>query len=297
MTIDMSLVSKAFNAARSRLQDCHVQINAYAETDEHYYDYDRDDVLQDISEALTSQTHMTRAAVGIVLQLLRLNESLRALDAELTKIENKIGQVSYFDEYLGPHNVVVDLLASHLDLITPLVEIPSHTIEQRQILVRILRQLPHYLEITNNLPSKEKHLQDALLPLLRLAFPDVISHPPTSKQTKTYFPDFGIDSLKTAIEIKFVDEKAKAPLALGELYEDMKGYADSGFSFFIGLIYMTANFITKEQVDAELNKVGIPKSWKVYPVFGPSGKVIQKKKIQQKTKSLEEPKISQRTRD
>ena len=111
-------------------------------------------------------------------------------------------------------------------------------------------------------------MQDALQPALRLVFPDVIREPPIPKQTKTYHPDFGIDSIATAVEVKFADDKQKAKSAIGELYEDMKGYAASEFTFFIGLVYLTGAYLSQDQVNAEMKKVGTPKNWRVYLVFG-----------------------------
>ena len=108
-----------------------------------------------------------------------------------------------------------------------------------------------------------------------LRFRDVIREPPIPKQTKTYQPDFGIESIETAVEVKYANDPQKAKSAVGELYEDMRGYADSEFTLFIGLIYMTAPYLSQEQVDAELQKVGTPKNWRVYLCVGagkPKGK-------------------------
>ncbi|ESY09156.1 hypothetical protein NKK48_29115 [Mesorhizobium sp. C386A] len=279
METKLPLVMKALAAAQSRLQECRLQINAYAEADEYLQDYQRDQYLEDASEILKANTIRARAAIRIVFELLDLDESLKALEAEFEAVADRLGQVSYYDEYLGPYNEVVDLLSSRLDLVVPLVETPSEVREQRRVLVRMLRQLPHFIEGTGNHPKREKDVQDHLLPILRLAFPDVVREAPVPRQTKIYFPDFGIDSVGTAIEIKFVDDKAKAALSVGGLYEDMKGYANSGYSFFVGLIYMTGNYLTQDQVEAELTNVDTPKNWKVYLVVGAGGRVPKTKKL------------------
>ncbi|TIW23418.1 MAG: hypothetical protein E5V65_01125 [Mesorhizobium sp.] len=278
MEINLSLVTKALGAAQSLVQECRLQINAYAEADEHLNDYHRDEYLENASAILKANTIRARAAVGIVFELLELAESLKAFNAEFEGVAEKLGQVSYWDEYLGPYNEAVDVLSSRLDLLVALVETPSEVREQRRVLTRMLRQLPYYIEGTGNLPKREKDVQDHLQLILRLAFPDVVREAPVLKQTKNYFPDFGIDSIGTAIEVKFVDDKTKAASAVGGLYEDMKGYANSSYSLFVGLIYMTGNYLTQDQVDAELKRVGTPKNWTVYLVVGAGGRVSKTNK-------------------
>ena len=118
------------------------------------------------------------------------------------------------------------------------------------------------------MPTQEKDIQDALEPALRLAFPDVIRDPTVSKPTKNYKPDFGIASIATAVEVKFATDMRKAKLVMGELYEDMRGYAASEFTLFNGLVYLTGAYLSQDQVDAELDRVGIPKNWRIYLVLG-----------------------------
>jgi hypothetical protein len=70
-------------------------------------------------------------------------------------------------------------------------------------------------------------------------------------------------------------DRGKAKSAIGELYEDMKGYAASEFTLFIGLVYLTGAYLSQEQVEAELKKVGTPKDWRIDLVVG-SGKTKSK---------------------
>jgi hypothetical protein len=266
----LDLASKAYASARSHIQECYAQINAYAEADEYLEGYERDEYLANMAEQLAVLVRQAFDAVRIAFELLDIDQSRRALELGIEPLVNSISDVNYYDEYLGAHNPVVDYLNSQLNLIAPLITPPSMLDEHRSILYRILKQIPHYIETQGVLPKREKDVQDKLEAVLRLAFPDVIREPPTSKQTKVYVPDFGIDSIETAIEVKYVAESSKAGTAIGGLYEDMKGYAESGYSMFIGLIYMTGNFVTQSQVDAELMKVKAPKNWDVILVVGAS---------------------------
>lgn len=268
--INIELATKAYGAARAAVQDCFAQVNAYADADENHPDYfDADEYLQDMAAHLAELSRKAIDALRILLELLGLDETRIDFDNQIAKFgEADFTNIGYFDEYLGANNVVVDTVSRCLDRIAPLLEIPADVKTERRLLARMLRQSAHYLDATTNVPTKEKDVQDALQPALRLAFPDVIRETPIPKQTKTYHPDFGIDSIATAVEVKFADDKQKAKSAIGELYEDMKGYAASDFTLFIGLFYLTGAYLSQDQVDAEMKKAGTPKNWLIYLVFG-----------------------------
>lgn len=267
MTSRIDLASKAFAAAQSRLQECRVQINEFASADETLDDRERDEVLESVSDRLSSVTIRAKDAVRLVLELVELPGATAAFDEGWVKESAGIGTVDYIDEFIGPYSPPVDFLNYQADLLRPLFSVPNEVDEQRSVLDRMLRQTPHYLEETKQLPAREKDIQDSLEPVLGLAFPDLIREAATPKQTKTYFPDFGIESIQTAIEVKYVKNRGDAPKTLGSLYEDMKGYAASQFDLFLAVVYMTGNYLTEEQVRAEWKKVGVPKSWRVYLLF------------------------------
>ncbi|MBY5704154.1 hypothetical protein HFO38_15715 [Rhizobium leguminosarum] len=263
-----SIAARALASAQNRIQECRLQIFNISDADAHMEGPERDDYLNDLTTAFKTQTYNAKASIGIVYNILGLTDSLRGLEADFEAVRDTVGVVSYVDPFDGAFNEAIDYLQARLELLVPLLEVPSQTQAQRMILTRVLRQLPQFIEHGGMLPTREKDVQDQLHPVLRLSFPDVIREAAVPKQTKTYFPDFGIDSIATAVEVKFVETKSKAALAIGGLYEDMKGYAASVFTHFIGLVYMTGNFLTQEQVEAELRKVQTPKNWEVYVVFG-----------------------------
>jgi REase_DpnII-MboI len=267
---NIELATKAYGAARAAVQDCYAQVNAYADADENRPDdFDAEEYLEDMAAHLAELSREAIDALRILLELLSLNETRVDFDNQIAKFgEAEFTKVGYFDEYLGANNVVVDTVRRRLDRIAPLLEIPADVETERRVLARMLGQTPRYLHQLKIVPTKEHDVQYALQPALGLTFPDVIRHPAISKQTKTYHPDFGIDSIATAIEVKFADNEQKAKSVIGELYEDMKGYAASQFTLFIGLVYLTGAYLSQDQVDAELKKVDTPKNWRIYLVFG-----------------------------
>lgn len=267
---NIELATKAYGAARAAVQDCYAQVNAYADADENHPEgFEAEEYLQDMAQHLAELSRKAVDALRILLELLGLDETRIDFDNQIAKFgEADFTSIGYFDEYLGANNVVVDTLSRRLDRIAPLLEIPADVKTEQRLLARMLRQTAHYLDAITKVPTKEKDVQDALQPALRLAFPDIIRETPIPKQIKNYHPDFGIDSIATAVEVKFAGDKQKAKSAIGELYEDMKGYAASDFTLFIGLIYLTGAYLSQDQVDAEMKKVGTPKNWRVYLVIG-----------------------------
>lgn len=240
-TAKITLATKAFGAARAAVQDCQAQVNEFADADENYpHDFDRDEFMEGLAERLAELSRRAIDALRIVLELLDFDATREAFTAQVAAFqESDFKTVGYYDEYIGASNVVSDALSRWIERIAPLLEIPTATANERRLLVRMLKQTAHYLHSIGQVPGREKDVQDALQPALRLAFPDVIREPPIPKQTKTYQPDFGIESIETAVEVKYANDPQKAKSAVGELYEDTRGYADSEFTLFIGLIYVS----------------------------------------------------------
>lgn len=273
----LALAEKAYIAARERIQACISQINYYAESDEKLpFAHERDEHLEGVKDTLQIFVERAILAIEIVFELLDLHQARRSFKQGLVRFKNKYSEVDYFEEYFGPHVPAVDYLNEQINALAPLLEKPTNLTQKRDILIRVLRNFPQYLEDCSVYPKNEKMVQDHLLRVLRLPFPDVIREPPIPKQTKTYHPDFGIESIATAIEVKFVPEKKLAAPAIGAIYEDMQGYANSDYSAFVAFVYMAGNYLTQSQVDAELKKVNASKAWRVVLVVGGINKANSK---------------------
>jgi len=268
--------AKSIIETRSRIRNCYALIHEYGdiEKDPQLDDFHRDEILEEQAERLRSATHDALISLRIAYDLLRLTTSRNELDQEYEAVRNELGVIKYFDEFMGPYNVAIDLLSARLRALIPLIEVPSDTKNQRTTLSLMLRQIGKYFEETNYFPKKEKDVQDRLHQVLRLPFPDIVREPAAPKQSKAYHPDFGIASIATGIEVKFVYDAKKAASTLGSLYEDMKGYESSKYSHFSALIYMTGNFLTQEAVNAELQTVDAPVNWEVQVAVGP-GRTVE----------------------
>lgn len=263
-------MERAILAAQAKVQQCRAQLNAFAEVDEFFDADQQEQMLPDIAGVLDEMSRKAADSLRVAFELSGLDHHLVEFVSRLSQFDDgDYSKVDYFDEYYGAHTPITEFLSAQLSLLTPLVTETSSTAEQLGMLFGMLSRTAYYLEKSGNVPCREKDVQDALEIVLSMAFPDLIREPTTAKQTKAYKPDFGIESIDTAIETKYLDESGKAGIALGEIYEDMRGFAGSEYKYFVAVIYMTGHFLTQAQVEAEWKKVGAAKSWRLILAVGP----------------------------
>lgn len=126
-------------------------------------------------------------------------------------------------------------------------------------------------------PKNEAEVRRIVGFVLGHCYPDLQKEIPVKGIFKDYKPDFGIPSLETAIEFKFVDSELQLKNCLGGIYEDEKGYKGTkDWKHFIGVIYMTDAYAAPAQVKAEEKRVKMPKNWTLLLVNG-KGKRLEKK--------------------
>lgn len=125
-------------------------------------------------------------------------------------------------------------------------------------------------------PTNEAEVRREVYGLLLHTFPDTTREVPIPQVSKTYKPDIGVKSLKTAVEYKFVDTEAELKTAFEGIYADTKGYGGSAdWTHFFAVIYCTKTFWTPAQLKAECDAVGMPANWQVLLMTG-DGKRRQK---------------------
>lgn len=275
-----TVAQKAFAAAQGCLRDCKAQMHAVAAAEELPDDISKEDYLESEGGALALLIERFYRTIVMVHEALGQSASLAALSSGFEPLRPKLGTVTYYDGDLDlPQSAGIEFLEERLITLAPLVAVPKSMAVQRRILWTMLEQTNVLMGQQSVAPAREKDVQDALEKVLILPFPDVIREPGIPKQTKTYHPDFGIQSLKAAIEVKFVGKKEDIGKAIGQLYEDMHGYNDSAaWSMFLGVIYMTGPFLSQKRLTAEARKAGIPKSWRVCVVVGPGAPLVTSSK-------------------
>jgi hypothetical protein len=277
-----AIAHKAFIAARKRLRDCKAQMHSVVAAEELPDDSMKEDYLESEGRALAHQIEQLFATIVMIHEGLEQTRSLAAFEEKFAPIRDKLNVVEYFD---GDRDMAfspgIDYLDDQLNLLAPLFDIPPSVEVERRILWNILEQTNVLMARQPTLPKREKDVQDALEHALAMPFPDTIREAGIAKQSKSYHPDFGVESLGTAIEVKFVDKAADVGKAIGQLYEDMGGYAGSpSWVQFMGVLYMTGSFTSQKRVNAELKKANCPKNWKVCVVAGVGGSPKAKKSAQ-----------------
>lgn len=266
--------AKAFAAALERLRECKAQMSAVAAAEELPEDNMKDDYLESESKHFASLLVRLFRTIVMIHEALDQRQSLEIFISGFEKLRPTLSTVSFFDgDASMPESAVLDYLAEELTIVGSLLTVQKSATAQWKILWTMLEQTNILIGQQSKQPKREKDVQDVLEKALIIPFPDTIREPSIPKQTKTYRPDFGIQSLRTAIEVKFVAKKGDVGKALGELYEDMHGYAGSPeWSMFMAVIYMTGPFVSKQRVEAEARKAKLPKNWQVCVSVGSGGK-------------------------
>ncbi|MDR5769724.1 hypothetical protein [Caballeronia sp. LZ028] len=145
--------------------------------------------------------------------------------------------------------------------------------ERRKQFEGILINTPKIVKDRSVEPSNEAEVRKCVYDLLIHVFPDAVREASIIQGTKTYKPDIGVKSLKTAAEYKFADSVEEAKKAIGGLYEDMRGYAGSeDWTHFFAVVYMTDAFFTQQQIMAEFKHTRADDNWKPILVIGKGGR-------------------------
>jgi hypothetical protein len=254
------------------------------EHQEHHPYYDEEKEFN--QERLVENLEGIKLKIDFAHEYLGLTKMSKKLTKELEKYNGEFGElkfISFVDVFYSP---VKWILTRHLNALTSHIKIETeseyeHT-NSMMLLEQILRGTPKMLSDRKIEPTNEAEVRNEVYKTLIHVFPDTVREIPIAKISKTYKPDIGIKRLKSAIEYKFVDSESEAKLAIGGVFEDINGYAGSkDWTTFYAVIYMTDNFLTQDQVEAEFKLSKVPHHWKPIVVFG-KGKRERKLKLKNK---------------
>jgi hypothetical protein len=247
---------------------------------------DYDEELEFNKERLVEILEVIKLKIDFAHEYLSLSKMSEKLEKELKKYEGKFGELDYIpfvDVFYSP---VKWLLTRHLNALTSHVKLENESEFENTnsfiLLEQILRGTPKMLTDRNIEPSNEAQVRNEVYNTLIHVFPDTIRELPIAKISKVYKPDIGIKRLKSAVEYKFVDSEAEAKTAIGGIFEDINGYEGSeDWTTFYAVIYMTDNFLTQDQIEAEFKLSKVPYHWKPIVVFG-KGQRIKKTRTKKK---------------
>ena len=274
---------KKINEAReyvSRLQQYYFNRNFYDEPPTYYEEEDF------ATEGLRSALKSMEVMIKFYLEYTGTIKLREQFEKEISEHEKKITHLELFSEdyFYSP---LLSIIEEYFLSITSFTEVKEEIeLKKRyhiEILERILRGTGKLIADKNIEPKNEKEVRLEVYNTLVHVFPDTVREIPISKVTKTYKPDIGIKSLQAAIEYKFVDNLNEAKNCVGEIFEDVKGYEGSAdWVVFYAVIYMTDNFFTSDQIEAEFSLSGVDKKWKPMLVIG-KGQRTKKEKSEVKS--------------
>jgi hypothetical protein len=224
-------------------------------------------------ERLVETLETIKLKIDFAYEYLSLTKMSNKLNSELEVYNGKFGELKYLSFVDIFYSPVKWILVKHLNTLTSHIKIDNESEYENTnsilLLEQILRGTPKMLFDRAINPINEKEVRDEVYKTLIHVFPDTVREIPIAKVSGTYKPDIGIKRLKCAIEYKFVNSQKETKIAIGGIFEDINGYEGSAdWTTFYAVIYMTDNFITQDQVEAEFKLSKAPHSWKPIVVFG-----------------------------
>ncbi len=230
------------------------------------------DYYQDL---LKYQLEELVTGISFILELLGLQSLLAEFKQEIKiyRDENKgklhILTSDNFGDLTCPAIGIINKYLKAIYLTVDISDDKESIEKQRSNLERILISTPKIIYDRDIKPENEADVRKAVYDILIHLFPDTVREVPITKVSKTYKPDIGIKSIKTAVEYKFADSKEEVKKCIGGIYEDIKGYAGSeDWKFFYAVIYMTEAFFTQAQINAEFEISKVDNNWKPILVIG-----------------------------
>lgn len=149
--------------------------------------------------------------------------------------------------------------------------------------IEIVNSLPHLIYKRNADPSNEHQVHEILRDYLSVCFKDFVHKPKISGITKSFEPDGGILSIKTAFELKYIGSEKEVRTAISGVFEDNSGYKGTkDWENFVSIFYMTEAFESPARILADLTRAEC-NNWEAVVVVG-KGERAQTKKKQKQTK-------------
>lgn len=224
-------------------------------------------------ERLTDILELIKLKIEFAYEYLGLTKMADTLKNQLEQYNGKYGKLEFIpfvDVFYSP---VKSVFQNHLNALTSHIKIETESeyenTQSRMLLEQILRGTAKILSDRSIEPSNEAEVRSEVYKILIHVFPDTVREIPIAKVSKTYKPDIGIKRLKSAIEYKFIDSETEAKTSIGSIFEDIQGYEGSeDWTTFYAVLYMTDNFMTQDQVEAEFQLSKVPHSWKPMVIFG-----------------------------
>jgi hypothetical protein len=200
--------------------------------------------------------------LGISSTVLRHAEQCRSAKNNLDACEIDHDTDSFWSTALVAQAHFLSILecAVGKNVILPIEEFETKLLEQ------ILASTPKIMSGLP-IPRTEKQVYDSVQRHLEVAFPSFQATPKFRRYHKHFMPEFGIGSVRIAIEYKLAKSQKSVKIRFDELAPDTYGYRSSGeFDKYYAVIYQLKPWITQSTMDAWFRDMRYPSNWKVFAV-------------------------------
>ena len=228
-------------------------------------------------ELVVATVKILNVKVRAALEALGMPQLLEAFAEGFAEYSSDLSAISFAPVTSEMFSPVVEYMRDYVQAIEDVAGVdPSldSNEAERNRLERLLSGTAKFINDRNLDPRDEGEVCRNMYSVFTLVFPDTVPQVPIPKVTRCYKPDFGIASLRTAIEYKFCDSLAETRSAVAGIFEDMAGYEGyRDWEYFYAVFYMTKQFLTAEQIAAEFALAKTSKKWKPIVVIGRGGRV------------------------
>lgn len=218
---------------------------------------------EELLEAAIKSLHVMTAAALEALGMPRLLEKFEQGFASFKDDLTQIAFAGFTSEMYSPPIEFAREYVQAIEAVAGLDITVDRATHDRSRLEGLLAGTAKFINDRNIDPRNEAEVRYHMYSVLTLVFPDTIREFPVPKVIKSYKPDFGVPSLRAAIEYKFCDSEKEAKKAVAGIFEDIAGYEGTqDWEWFYAVIYMTKPFVTQDQVEADFASAKTAKKWK-----------------------------------
>jgi len=259
--VEIDAALERAQGAKNQLENAIYEADTYSTTS---YESPKDALALYLQEA--------KIRLDVVLDAMDLRGSQAQLGTRWKAFEDiseGLGKTTFHPSVDWLESKPFDYLRTLVDSIHIFVT-PSESLrDAEQVkLEQLLRDTSVLVKRRGIVPQSEADVQGVMHDYLSAYFPTYTSNVHVHGALKTFKPDGGVSSLKTAIEFKFAVNEQEVITALGGIFEDVSGYAGSDdWKVFYAVVYQAEPFVSESRFRAELDRAST-KQWKVILVNG-----------------------------
>lgn len=231
---------------------------------------------EEIDEQLGPQVEMLHLKTVFGLEAMKLQWLLENYLKEASALGDDFSRTDFDARYDMYESPFCELIRKYLKVLQSQAVVPVNQVGLN-LLESMLRNTALFLREMDITPQSESMLQKRMYPLIKSAFPSAFREVVINQVDRNYKADFGIKSLESLIEFKFVTSLSQYKKTFGQIYEDMGAYSGSSeWSRYYAVIYMTGPFATQESLVQDQKRAWWHPAWIPILITGHGGRRSKK---------------------